>query len=139
MQFQYLDTRKGFQPNGVLVGESFLVEIFSDTTTGIAAHHGFGAVGIEYAHRIVCTSAVVGLAYENQSVAAYSCVVSTPGDGGFLGIGNVVELCVDVYIVVAGSLHLGEMNSSSHIALLFAFLFYFLLLSDFLLCYPSFQ
>ena len=52
---------------------------------------------------------------------------------------NVVELCVDVYVVVAGSLHLGEMNCSSHIALLFAFLFYFLLLSDFLLCYPPFQ
>ena len=48
-------------------------------------------------------------------------MVSTPGDGGFLGIGNVVELCVDVYVVVAGSLHLGEMNCSSHIALLFAF------------------
>ena len=61
------------------------------------------------------------------------------GVGGFLGIGNVVELCVDVYVVVAGSLHLGEMNCSSHIALLFAFLFYFLLLFDFLLCYPPFQ
>ena len=41
MKFQYLDTRKCFQSDGVLSGQSFFVKILTDASACIAAHHRF--------------------------------------------------------------------------------------------------
>ena len=41
MKFQYLDTRKRFQSDGVLSGQSFFVKILTDASACIAAHHRF--------------------------------------------------------------------------------------------------
>ena len=84
-----------------------LVEIFSYAPRSIAAHHGLTAVGIENAHGEVGLGhrAVVN---QHQSVGAYALVAVTPSHGCLGSIGNGMLYCIDIDIVVATTVHLGE-------------------------------
>ena len=104
-----LDARICKQSYLCLCCKGSLVEIFPDTPRGIAAHHRLRAVGIENTHT------VVGLwdgrrANQHQSVAADALVAVTPKDGCLNGIGDGVLHGINVDIVVAAAVHLGEMD-----------------------------
>ena len=78
MELQGLNARQCLQTHHGLVGQSTLVEIFAYASRGIAAHHRFAAIGIEYAHGEV---GVGGAAYQHQSVGTDALVAVAPSAG----------------------------------------------------------
>ena len=107
MQQQRLDTRKREQADYRLVRQTALVEVLTYATTGIAAHHGFAAIGIEDVHR------EVGLGNgaasdEHQTVRTDALIPVAVSDSESSGISYRVQHSVDVDVVVAAAVHLGE-------------------------------
>ena len=89
MEIERFDTRECEQAYLCLCCQGSFIEIFSDTPRGIAAHHGFRAVGIEDAH------GKVGLrnrrcSDEYESVAANAFMTVAPYDGRYFWIGHVI-------------------------------------------------
>ena len=107
MQPQRLDSRKRQQTNLSLVLQAALIEVLAYAAAGIAAHHRLAAVGIEDAH------SKVGLRHgravnEHQSVGADALVPVAPDLGTGVRVGNGVVHGINVDVVVATAVHLGE-------------------------------
>lgn len=78
---------------------------FGDAADSVAAHFGFGAVGVEHSHADV---GEVGGEDEDEAVGADAevAVGDFLGEGG--GVGYFFGEAVDVDVVVADAVHLGE-------------------------------
>lgn len=105
LHLQDFDSCQSFEGELLLVGQMVVVAIFGHTAGGIAAHLGFAAVGIEHAH-----TEVAGLRGENQHQSVASDAEVAVGDEAGEGcwIRHLLLESVDVDIVVATSVHLGE-------------------------------
>ena len=97
------------------------VEILAYTARGIATHHGFGAVGIEDAHGVVCFWDRT-LVNEYQPVRTYAFVTVAPIFSSRRRVGYWVLHGVDIDIVVAASVHLGEWHYLHFVRYSFTFL-----------------
>src|SRR5690242_4767675 len=87
-----------------------VIRILRHTSHAIAAHLSFGAVGVEHAHAYV---GLRGRKDQDQTIRADA--VMTIGD--FLcngaGVGDGFGETIDVNIVVADAVHLGETHDGS--------------------------
>jgi hypothetical protein len=111
MKFQDFDSRKGFQCDHLLIRQSFLVYIFAYAARGVSTHHGFGAVCIEYTHTEI---RFLGCSNQYQTVCTDTGMISAPFSGGFYRILQRRRQGIYIDIIIAGSLHLGELDSCCH-------------------------
>ena len=109
MQLEDFDAREGLEAYGILVGHTFVVQVFRHAPGTIATHHGFGTIIVEDAHGEVGIG-TSGCTNEDESVAAYAEVRSAPFDGCCGGVGDMMQEGVDVDVVVACPVHFGERN-----------------------------
>ena len=109
VEVEVLDTRERQQADLRLLGDAPVIEILSDASRGIATHHRFRPVGVEDAH------GEVGLdnrtaTNEHKAVGANAFVAVAPGNGAGLWVGDGVLHDINIDIVVAATVHLGEWN-----------------------------
>ena len=107
MQIEHLDARQRQQTDLCLRGEAFPKEVFSDTSRGVAAHHGLTAVGIEDAHGEVGLGHRT-LANQDQSIGADALMTVAPFDGRCYRVIDGVLCYINIYVVVAATVHLCE-------------------------------
>ncbi len=126
MQTQRLYARECQQTYLRKVCQSLVVQIFADASRCIAAHHGFRTVGIEDSHGEVGFG-YWRFVYKHQSVTADAFMAVAPFYGSRLRIVYTVQRGVYVYIVVAGSVHLGELDGFAHFGSLYTLIHYILI------------
>ena len=107
MEVENFDARQCQQADAAVLRQSAFVEILTDATAGVSAHHRLGSVGIENAH------GEVGFGYrrtadQHQAVAADARVAVAPATGCLCRIGDGPATDVYIDIVVAAAMHLGE-------------------------------
>ena len=91
----------------ILRDHSVVVQILCHTAHAVAAHLSLASVGVEHPHLSVGD---IGRADQYDSVAAYA---EAPVGQPYSQSRRVTHLllkCVDIYIVVADALHLGELE-----------------------------
>ena len=110
MQRDVLDARECVEVYLRLVREVVVIDILAHTAGTVAAHHGFGAIGIENAHHEVGHLAA---ADEDEAIRTNARVVFAPAYGELLWILDRVEVGVDVDVVIAQTLHFGEFYHKS--------------------------
>jgi LL-diaminopimelate aminotransferase len=81
------------------------------TQRGVSTHHGFGAVCIEYTHTEI---RFFGCSNQYQTVCTDTGMISAPFSGGFYRILQRRRQGIYIDIIIAGSLHLGELDSCCH-------------------------
>ncbi len=107
MELQSLDARECFECDIGLMGQSVVVDIFSDASCTVAAHTCFGAVGVEYAHLEV---GYVGWEYEYYAVGAYAGVRSAHFYGEVCQIAGRRCQAIDVDVIIAYTMHLSKQD-----------------------------
>lgn len=106
--------REGLKFYLAAIRKMSFIEIFADTSACVAAHLGFGAVGIEDTHREVGSAQYRGLPDKHQTIAPDACVAVAPLHRRRLRVGNGVAGGVDIDVVVAGTVHLGKVYPVVH-------------------------
>ena len=107
-QRKLLDARKCFEGDVRLRCPSFFIDILSDAPAGIAAHHGFRAVGIEYPHGEI---GHLAMSNQHQAVRTYSRMLPAPKDGTTRRIAYRRQTGIDIDIVISQSMHLRKGDS----------------------------
>ena len=105
MEVKHLDSGEGLESEGLLVGKTFLINKFGDTAGGIAAHLGLAAVGIEHPHTKISD---VGGHNRHQTIAANSEMRVAHPAREFREVLQGLACRIDIDIIVAGTMHLGE-------------------------------
>ena len=105
------DTPTCFDFQFGLLGDASIVDVLGDASNRIAAHLRFAAVGIEHSHACIGHR---GGTDQHQPIAAYSLVTVAHrhGRGGNIRR-NRLGKAIDVDIVIASSVHLGELHGTS--------------------------
>src|SRR5205823_946986 len=99
----------GFDAHGIFLREAVVIRIFGHAANAVAAHFAFQAVGVEHAH------ADVGLLRrhdEDQAVAADAGVAIGNQRSNARGIRHFLVKAIDVDVVVADAVHLGELHQA---------------------------
>ena len=93
---------------GFVADDAVIVDVLCKAADAVAAHLGFGAVGVEHAHADV---GGVGWADENQAVCADAEVAAAHAHGKIGRVGDLLTKAIDVNIVVAQTMHFCEFHS----------------------------
>ena len=113
MQVEHLDARKGFEVDDGFVGKVVVVDILCHASYAVAAHATFGAVVVEHTHAEIALRGL-GRANKDEPVATDAFMAVAPKDGEFFGVSYGEARCVNVHIVVAGTVHFCELNGLGH-------------------------
>ena len=113
LQADDLDARGCFQADDVLFHQTAVIGILAHAARGIAAHFGLGAVGIEHAHPEIGHPRGQD---EHQTVRTHAEMPVAHARGKLTGIVDLFFKTIDVDIVVADALHLGEAQFTGHAA-----------------------
>ena len=111
MECQRLDAGKGLEGDDGLVRQALVVQVTAHTAGPIAAHPGFGPVGIEDAHREIRH---VRASDQDQPVGADTRPPVAPAAGKRGRIVNGALQDIDIDIVVAQPLHFCKSDMLIH-------------------------
>jgi len=85
-----------------------IVQVLGDAADAVAAHLAFGAVGVEHAHP---GTRPLGWHDQDEAVGSDPEMAIAHGDRQLRGIpGRRLAERLDVYVVVAKAVHLGELH-----------------------------
>jgi curved DNA-binding protein CbpA len=111
--------KQGVPPGGSFINGDKIVKVkkinlksgLSFRNKFVSTHHGFGAVCIEYTHTEI---RFFGYSNQYQTVCTDTGMISAPFSGGFYRILQRRRQGIYIDIIIAGSLHLGELDSCCH-------------------------
>ena len=105
-QHHSLYARKGLYVKATFFAVTFVYYVFSDAANSVAAHLSFAAVGVEHTHLGVI---FFRRADENEPVAADALMAIGNLDREFFGVFDFVLKTVDIYVIVADTVHFGKL------------------------------
>src|SRR6185436_3765621 len=97
----------GLDRDRLLPGQPVVVDVLADAADAVAAHRSLGAVGVEHDHPEV---GLLRGGDQDEAVGADAGVAVADRDRQRRGIGDLLLEGVDVDVVVAGAVHLGEFH-----------------------------